>query len=344
MNSTMTTSLRWGILGTAHIATKVSRAIQLATNTELYAIASRDLNKAQAWATTHNAQCAYGSYEALLEDPQIDAVYIPLPPSMHMEWTVKAAQHGKHVLCEKPIALNAAQARIMATTCEHYGVQLMDGVMWVHHQRTQMMKNHLTTGNLGLLRRVTAAFSFNWDQLPTENIRIRKDLGGGALGDLGYYCVRAILWAYDRLPTHVYATARRRHEVDFNLSALLWFADDGMASFDCGFDTVTRKWFEIAGTQGSLVCDDFVVPNKEQSARFWQHGVDGATAGEHKVEGEIQEVRMIENFTAQVLSGRLQAAWPKHAINTMQVCDALLASTDKNQPITLPHNAEQKKS
>ena len=339
MSAATTAPLRWGILGTAHIATKVSQAMHQANNVELHAIASRDLTKAQTWAAEHNVKHAYGRYEALLDDPQIDAVYIPLPPSMHMEWTIKAAIQGKHVLCEKPLTLNADQARVMAAACQQHGVQLMDGVMWVHHQRTQAMKTQIDTGKLGPLRRITAAFSFNWDQLPTANIRTQNDLGGGAMGDLGYYCVRAILWAYETLPTRVYATARFYNEVDFNLSALLWFTDGRMASFDCGFDTVTRKWFEIAGTLGSLVCDDFVVPHTEQSARFWLHGANGASAGEHKVDNCIQEVRMMERFAAQVATGQLEAAWPRQAIDTMQVCDALLTAVREDRPVELePEN------
>ena len=256
MSQTTQPNVGWGILSTANIATKVSRAIHLADNATLVAIASRTAERAKSWAVAHRVNRAYGDYIALLQDPEIDAVYIPLPPSMHAEWTIKAAEHGKHVLCEKPLAADAEEAAAMVAACQKNNVQLMDGVMWVHHERTAAMEKIIKNGALGRLRRVTAAFTFNWDTIPEDNIRAKPELGGGGLGDLGYYCIRAILWAFGALPVRVFADARHANGVDFNLSALLWFEDERIASFDCGFDTVFRKWFEIAGTRGSIVCDD----------------------------------------------------------------------------------------
>ena len=244
---------------------------------------------------------------------------------MHAEWTIKAAEHGKHVLCEKPLAANTDEAVAMADACRKHNVQLMDGVMWVHHERTAAMKQIIDDGTFGPLRRVTAAFTTNWDKIPEDNIRVKKELGGGVLGDLGYYCVRAILWAFGDLPAQVFATARYYRDVDINLSALLRFQDKRMASFDCGFDTVSRLWFEVAGTKSSLVCDDFVIPWKENSTRFWVHTARGKQA-EHKVEDCIQEVQMIERFSSVVQTGQLEARWPTEAINTMRVCDALRES------------------
>jgi predicted dehydrogenase len=249
---------------------------------------------------------------------------------MHAEWTIRAAQHGKHVLCEKPLAANAAEAREMAAACREHHVQLMDGVMWVHHDRTRVMREHLDSGVLGQFRRVTAAFSFNWDQVPTDNIRLKPELAGGSLGDLGYYCVRAIGWALQEIPRRVFATARYYNGVDLNMSGLLWFGGDRVASFDCGFDTVYRKWFELAGTRGSLVCDDFVVPWEETKGRFWLHDSDGKGAT-HVVENCVQEVRMIEHFGDIVRSGQLDDRWPSDAITTMRICDALAESARLNR-------------
>jgi len=332
-------TLRWGILSTAKIATKVSHAIRRAANSELIAIASRDLDRAVAWAKQHGSPSqrpieAHGSYESLLDDPSIDAVYIPLPPSMHFEWTIRAAERGKHVLCEKPLAANVGEAIQMAAACQQLGVQLMDGVMWVHHERTGAMRREIDSGALGRLRRVTAGFSFNWDEIPTANIRFSRDLAGGALGDLGYYCVRAIWWALRDVPQRVFATARYYSDVDMNLSAMLWFRDDRMASFDCGFDTAYRKWFEIAGTRGSLVCDDFVIPWSEDKARFWVHGESGTNA-EHAAPHCVQEVRMIENFGDAIRCGVLNNEWPNDAVATMRVCDALADSAQRGEIVTI---------
>ncbi len=325
--------IRWGILSTANIATKVAGAIHLARNADLVAVASRTEARASAWAQEHNVPTAYGTYDALLADASLDVIYIPLPPSLHAEWTIKAAEHGKHVLCEKPLAANADEAVAMADACHQNGVQLMDGVMWVHHERTAQMKRKLTDGILGKLRRVTAAFTFNWDTIPAGNIRAMKEFAGGSLGDLGYYCIRAILWAFEEMPTQVFATARYKVGVDFNLAGILWFEDERIATLDCGFDTALRKWFEVAGTRASIVCDDFTVPVSEDAARFWVHGPDGNER--NTVDGCIQEVEMIEKFSQIVQSGNLEAAWSDVAVNTTRICDALLESHRRGEIVKL---------
>lgn len=325
--------IRWGILSTANIATKVARAIHLASNAALIAVASRTEERATTWAKAHNVTAAYSSYDALLADESLDAIYIPLPPSLHAEWTIKAAEQGKHVLCEKPIAANADEAVAMADACLQNGVQLMDGVMWVHHERTAAMKQKLTEGILGQLRRVTAAFTFNWDTIPAGNIRAMKKFAGGSLGDLGYYCIRAILWAFEAMPTQVFATARYKVGVDFNLTGLLWFEDERIATLDCGFDTGPRKWFEVAGNRASIVCDDFTVPTSEDTARFWVHGPEGNQR--NTIDGCIQEVKMIERFSHIVRSGNLEPQWPEVAVNTMRICDALLESHWRGEVVIL---------
>jgi predicted dehydrogenase len=196
--------------------------------------------------------------------------------------------------------------------------------MWLHHERTLAMRQIIESETLGSLRRVTASFT-NGSTLDQHDIRFQRDLGGGALGDLGWYCVGALLWAFGDLPERVFATARYERDVDRNLSALLWFRDARMASFDCGFDVVWRKWFEIAGRRGSLVCDDFVNPWNAAKARFWVHDHQGQGT-QHLAGDGIQEVRMIEKFCDIVRSGRLDPAWPAAALATQKVCDALAHS------------------
>lgn len=324
--------VRWGILGTARIASKVKRGIDLAAGAKALAIASRDLAKAQAWATKHTLPRAYGSYAELLRDPEIDAVYIPLPPTMHREWVQAAAEHGKHILCEKPLAKDTADAIAMSDLCRRYSVQLMDGVMWVHHARTPAM--HADLSQLGRLRRVTAAFSFCWDVIPEADIRLNPELAGGCLGDLGYYCARATYWAFADVPTQVFATARYYQDCEMNLSAMLWFSDERMASFDCAFDTQMRQWLEVAGTGGSLVCDDFVLPWSEQKARWWLHDGRGKSQ-ERAVLDCVQEARMIENFSEAVRTGETNPQWSNDAIITMRICDALAESARRNKPVDL---------
>ena len=321
MSNTIRT-IHWGIMGTARIAEKVAEAIHQATGAELTAVASRSIQRAAAWAAEHGVTRSYGSYEELLDDHQLDAVYIPLPPSMHAEWTIKAAEKGKHVLCEKPLAMNAAEAREMAAACRENNVQLMDGVMWVHHPRAVEMLKPIQDGTLGNLRRVTSAFTINGDDIPVGNFRFQRELGGGSMLDLGWYCVRATLWAFGELPKRVFGTARYDNDVDRNFSAILCYDDERMATFDSGFDVGMRKWVEVAGTKASLVCDDFTKPWDESRPRFWIHDVSGKNT-EHTTKAPIQEVCMIEDLCGVIRTGSLENRWPQEAINTQRVCDAL---------------------
>ena len=344
--------VRWGILGTARIATKVGRAIQNARGSKLTAVASRDLRRARSWIAEHTAAqptttdaknflpadagvLACGSYLELLQNPEIDAVYIPLPPALHGEWACRAAEHGKHVLCEKPLALNYVEACRMADACRQANRQLMDGVMWYHHDRTAAMRSLLDAAELGTLRHVTCAFSFNaLADMAGDNIRFQSDLGGGVLGDVGWYCVTAALWAFGDLPERVFATARYERGVDVSLSAILWFSGGRTASFQCGFDAVWRKWFEIAGTNGSIVCDDFVNPWDVAKARFWFH-TSQAQATQHVHPDCIQEVRMVETFCDIVRSGRLEPRWPEVSLSTQRVCDAIAESARDEKIVRL---------
>ncbi len=347
--------IRWGILGTARIASKVGRAIHEARGARVAAVASRDPARAKSWIADHTvgrppvnaiqpylptgaAVTPYGSYLDLLRDANIDAVYIPLPPSLHCEWTCRAAEQGKHVLCEKPLALNFAEAERMAAACRSASCQLMDGVMWVHHDRTRAMHNELSSGTLGRLRRITSAFTFNAVESGTRDIRFQRELGGGGLGDVGWYCLRATLWAFGDLPERVWATARYQHDVDVNLSATLWFSGERMASFECGLDTTFRKWFEIAGTAGSLVCDDFVNPWDLMKARYWVH--DKGKSVQHDFPGCVQEVVMIENFCDAIRSGTLNTPWPQATLDTQRVCDAIADAARTGQIVELnTHNS-----
>ncbi len=325
MNAIPDRPVRWGILGTARIAQKLAAAMHQAPNAEVVAVASREASRAADWAGRHQVPVACASYEELLERDDIDAVYIPLPPTLHAEWTIRAAERGKHILCEKPLAASLREALEMEAACRANDVQLMDGVMWLHTPRATAMADAVARGSLGDLRRTTAAFSFCWDPPPLEDIRFRSDVGGGALGDTGWYCVGVALWAFGATPVRAFGTARWGHGVDVHFSGTLWFDDGRMASFDCGFDTVTRRWFEIAGTHGSLVCDDFVRPWAEKPPRFWTHDRNGV-ATTTTCEDHLQEMCLVEAFGRIVQSGVRDEHWPRRAIETQRVCGALMRS------------------
>ncbi|MFK7818265.1 MAG: Gfo/Idh/MocA family protein, partial [Planctomycetaceae bacterium] len=326
--------IRFGILGTARIAEKVGKAITDASNASLSVIASRDLDRAEEWAKQHSADRFVGSYEEVLDDPNIDAVYIPLPPSLHAEWTERAAAAGKHVLCEKPLAATVTDARRMAEACKKYDVQFMDGVMWMHHPRERDMRGIIDSGQLGELKHMASAFTFRWPTVPENDFRTKREFGGGSLLDLGWYCVGAAMWAFGEMPHRVFGSANFRNEVDMHFNGMLWFSDGKTATIDCGFDTVMRRWFELAGTEKSLVCDDFTRPWKEEKPRFWIHQTDGS-ADERISDSPVQETCMVEAFSAAILSGTRNEAWPRHALQVQQVCEALDQSARSGQPVDL---------
>jgi len=228
-------------------------------------------------------------------------------------------------------SVNADEGEQIVAACRDSNVQLMDATMWVHHPGAQDMRRVIDE-SLGDVLRVTSAFSLNLERYLPGNpshlapadathsiaesksweLRLRPDLGGGSMGDLGWYCVRAILWTFGTLPTRVIATARWFNNVDLGLSAMLWFDNDCMASFDCGYDMATRKWFEVTGTRQSLVCDDFVGPNDPQQMRFWTHAPPDA-AVEHQSATPVQGAVEVSGLRMRRESGTgILQRWGSH--------------------------------
>src|SRR5262249_27607757 len=203
---------------------------------------------------------AYGSYEELLNDTEIDVVYNPLPNTLHGAWTKRAADCGKHVLCEKPLTPTAREAQEVLEHCKRKGTKLMDGFMWPHHPRTAKLQKLLESGSLGEIRRVDGAFTFHLEPLAPTNIRLRPELGGGSVLDVGCVSAFGIRWALAVEPIEVYANAVYQHGVDVEMNGLLKFADGRMASFDCGFTSSFRGWLEITGTDGTVVVPDMWLP------------------------------------------------------------------------------------
>ncbi|HYT90769.1 MAG TPA: Gfo/Idh/MocA family oxidoreductase [Gemmataceae bacterium] len=327
--------LRWGILGVAKINDRLLPAFAKAASAELRAIASRDLERARQAAQAADIATAHGSYEALLDDPAIDAVYIPLPNTLHAEWTRKAADRGKHVLCEKPLCPTAAEARQLIDYCRARGVQLMDGFMWPHHPRTAQLRQFLDGGNIGEVRRVTASFTFRMNPLDPQNIRLRSDLGGGSLLDVGCYCVYGIRWAFGAEPTHAQASARYEYGVDVEMNGLLTFAGGRTGAFDCGFTLPYRGWLEIVGTEGIVFVPDVWLPPRRATFEIRRGG--RYDTEEVVVEGEDQIVSMLEDFGRAVLDGRPLTPSPDEAVRTLAAIDALTRSArqESGQPVQI---------
>jgi D-xylose 1-dehydrogenase (NADP+, D-xylono-1,5-lactone-forming) len=246
--------LRWGVLSTAGIGRLVIEATRAADHAEFVAVASRDADRARAFAGELGLEASFGSYEELLASSQVDAVYVPLPVAMHTEWTVKALEAGKHVLCEKPFATSAADAARCFDAAEAAGRYCVEGLMYRHHPQTTLARQLVAGGAIGRLAHVRAALSVS---VPPDDIRRSLELGGGALGDLGCYCASAIrLFAGE--PERVWATQVHDDEggVDLRLAATLRLPADVLAQFDVALDLTRRDELELVGTAGRLTVPD----------------------------------------------------------------------------------------
>jgi xylose dehydrogenase (NAD/NADP) len=248
------TVTRFGIISTARINRLVIAGARKSDRVEVAAVASRDQTRAEAYAREQGIERAYGSYEALLADPELDAVYISLPNSMHVEWSIRALESGKHVLCEKPLTRRVAEAEQAFDVAERTGRLLMEAFMYRHNPQTARLSALVADGAIGALQLVRAAFSFTVDN--PSNIRVIADLDGGALMDVGCYCVSASRLLAGQ-PDDVYGTqVVGDGGVDVRFAATMRFADDVIGQFDCGLDLPTRDELEVIGSEGSLFLDD----------------------------------------------------------------------------------------
>lgn len=252
-------NIKWGVIGTANIARGCTiPGMQLTNNCELYAIAGRDKEKAEAFMAKFGFQKAYGSYEELLADPEVQAVYIPLPNHLHREWVIKALKAGKHVLCEKPIALNEEQGKEMFNTAAENGVYLMEAFAYQHSPYIESLKKDVFSGIIGDVDYVETAFL---TQGYEDDIRIYKEMGGGAMYDLGCYCTSMILSLIDSQPESVKAVAEyNEHGADIATSAIIRFANGARASFNVGMILGKEKparmdRLYIHGTNGHIISD-----------------------------------------------------------------------------------------
>jgi D-xylose 1-dehydrogenase (NADP+, D-xylono-1,5-lactone-forming) len=244
----------WGILSTARINEKFLQGVRESSEVQVVAVASRSRESAEHYAREHDIDRAHEGYEKLLADPEVEAVYIPLPNSMHIEWSIRALEAGKHVLCEKPLSRRANEVARAFDVAEKNQRLLSEGFMYRHHPQTRRLAELVQEGAVGELRLVRAAFSF---PLPgPENVRLKADLDGGALMDVGSYCVSgARLLAGE--PRSVTAQQTLGGDgVDIGFVATMRCANDVLVHFDAGMSFAARDALEVVGTDGSLFLDD----------------------------------------------------------------------------------------
>ena len=245
-------SLRWGILSTANITKKL---LGSGHDQQFVAVGSRDLGRAQAFASEHGIARAHGSYEELLADPEVDAIYNPLPNSLHVEWSIKALEAGKHVLCEKPMSRHPDEVDRAFDVAEREGRVLEEAFMWRHHPQVARTRELIAAGDIGDLRVIRAAFAFVAAD-PNDN-RLQADHDGGGLMDVGCYCVSGCRTLASAEPVRGYAEyIPGGNGVDVALAATLCFPGDVVAHFDCGVSYLGGDQLEAVGSEGSVFLDD----------------------------------------------------------------------------------------
>ena len=325
--------LRWGVLSTAAIArTKVIPAIQAAEHCEVVAIASRDASLGSAVAEELAIPTSYGSYEALLADPQVEAVYIPLPNHLHAEWAMAAAAAGKHVLCEKPLALSASDSERIIEAADRAGVQLMEAFMYRFHPSWVAVRELVAAGRIGTLTAVQSWFSFYNDD--PANIRNILDAGGGALYDIGCYSINLSRMLFGAEPDRVEGAIVRdgASGVDIVTSGILGFGD-GIASFTCSTRAEDDQRVDVYGTSGRISVEiPFNIPPDQPTRIFVTAGGDPPVAPDTETltfEAADPYTIEAEAFATAVLEGRPVPVPPADAVANLRVMERLFAAAEQ---------------
>jgi len=318
----------WGVVSTAHINRLVLAGARASAEADVIAVASRDEARAQAYAREHGIERAYGSYEALLADPDVEAVYISLPNAPHVEWSIRALEAGKHVLCEKPLSRHPEEVERAFDAADRAGRLLMEAFMYRHHPQTLRLQELVDGGAIGALRLIRATFSF--PLVDGANVRLRRDLQGGALMDVGCYCVSAARLLAGE-PERVHAEQVLGGDgVDVRLAATMRFGGDVLAQFDAALVLPDRDELEVVGDAGALFLED---PWHCHAARIELRRADGVevvttgTADAYRL--ELENLGDAIRGRAAPLLGRADAVGQARAIA------ALLRSADEGAPIAL---------
>jgi predicted dehydrogenase len=327
--------LRWGVLSTSNIGrAAVNPAIQASSNGELLAVASREGSRAQEFANEWGIPTAYPNYQALLDDHRIEAIYNPLPNSLHREWTIRAAEKGKHILCEKPLALNAAECREMEAAADANGVKLLEAFMYRFHPRTRRVLEMVREGAVGDLKQIRSTFTFLLTR--PDNIRWDPKLGGGALMDVGCYCVNVSRTIVGQEPVEVRAMANfRTPGVDEQMAGTLRFEDGKLAHFDCALTMERTEAYQIHGTDGHLRIQKAFLPGTEDAV-IEQFDIENELTT-HWIDGTDEYQLMVEHFADSVLNDRPLLYSAAEAARNMEVIEALYESARKDgEVVALP--------
>jgi xylose dehydrogenase (NAD/NADP) len=321
-------TLRWGLLGTARINRAVIPALRASARNQLVAVASRSLDAASAYAREWGIERALGSYDALLSDPGIDVVYVPLPNGLHAEWTVRAARAGKHVLCEKPLAITVAEVDAIAAAARESSVAVAEAFMYRHHPQTSRVRDLVASGTLGRVRLVRGSFSFTLTR--PHDVRLDPAQGGGALWDVGCYPLSFARYVLGKEPLEVTGWQHTGPSgVDLTFAAQLRFPDDVLAQFDCSFETPFRTSMEVVGEKASLVVTQPFKPGAD-ARLVLNRGEETETIPTPLADLYQGEV---ENLADAVLLGKPPCVSLADSRGNVAAIVALLRSAQEGRPI-----------
>ena len=327
-------SLNWAVLGVGQISEVVAPAIRDSDRAVPYAIASRTLDKADGFARRHGFSRSYGCYEAILEDPAVEVVYNPLPNWLHCDWTVRALEAGKHVLCEKPLAEDMAECRRMVAVSRQCGRSLMEAFAYRFHPQTARVKEIVSQGSVGELRLIRSSLGFPLD-FSRPNVRLKPSPGGGALMDVGCYCIHVMRYLTDEEPQTVLGRSQGVAEsgVDLTFGGMLIFPGGCLGLFSGSFRTAPDFQLEIVGSRGRLLVPSPFKPDPTHSALRLE------------VEGEVRDLPIrnggdmyrlqVDHFSRSVLEGRPLSLPFEDALGNMAVIEALRSSaqTGRESPV-----------
>jgi D-xylose 1-dehydrogenase (NADP+, D-xylono-1,5-lactone-forming) len=322
----MTTT--WGLLSTARINGYIISAAHKSDRVQISAVASRDGARAEAYVRENEIPRAYGSYEELLADPDIDAIYIPLPNSMHVEWSVRALEAGKHVLCEKPLSRHAADVAKVFSVAESTGRFLMEAFMYRHNPQTARLKELVESGAVGRPQLVRAAFSFNLTR--PNDIRMSGELEGGSLMDVGCYCVSGSRNLFGEPQTVFGEQLTTSSGVDKVFSGSMRMAGDVLASFDSALTLTTRDELEVIGDEASLFVDD---PWHCRSPGIELRADD--KVGEITVDEADSYQLQLENFSDAITGDAAPLLGREDALGQARAIEALYRSAGEGRSVSL---------
>ena len=337
----MNGQVRWGVLGTAGIARgQVIPAIVESSNGTVAAVAGRDLAQTEQFAKQAGIPRALGGYQALLDDPDIDAVYIPLPNSLHGEWAMRAAEAGKPVLCEKPLAMSADEAQRVVDVFAARKLPLMEGFMYRFHPQNVRVRALIASGVIGTVREVRAHLSVDLMSPPDpKNVRFIPELGGGARLDMGCYSVSVVRGIVGREPETVsgWLDVDPRFGVDVAAAALMGFSDGVVATATCSFRAGAQGSYTVVGTEGSIEVPRAIIPGMD--TRVAEGLIVVMDADGRRTEETVPPARqyalMAEGFAKAVLEGGPVPFPPIDGVRNMRVLDAIAESARTGRRVTL---------